>query len=193
MFPHTSRSPQSGATGPGWSGGTRMRWRICPSTCSCLSTGGRGGLTRFLPGLTSSGRRRTSTSVVVDRWIRLVLIGCAPASGSWAWVRSGIAIGPLRHARGRPRRRDRTRAAVDPVLLIALMQPPMIGVMEPRRASPPTRRTHDERFAGIDAERIDPSDPENLLKAVYRVVLRQSHVVLARWNAYYTGTGTKAG
>ena len=33
---------------------------------------------------------------------------------------------------------------------------------------------HDERFAGIDANRIDLSDPENLFKAVYRVVLRQA-------------------
>ena len=52
---------------------------------------------------------------------------------------------------------------------------------------------HDQRFAGIDAERIDLSEPENLFKAVYRVVLRQNHLVLARWNAHFVGTETSEG
>ena len=33
---------------------------------------------------------------------------------------------------------------------------------------------HDARFPGIDAKQIDLSDPENLFKAVYRVVLRHN-------------------
>lgn len=52
---------------------------------------------------------------------------------------------------------------------------------------------HDERFLGIDAERIDLSDPENLFKGVYRVVLRQNHLMLARWNAHFTGTRREDG
>ena len=52
---------------------------------------------------------------------------------------------------------------------------------------------HDQRFAGIDAQRIDLSDPENLFKAIYRVVLRQNHLMAARWNAHFTGTETKEG
>ena len=52
---------------------------------------------------------------------------------------------------------------------------------------------HDERFAGIDAQRVDLSKPENLFKAVYRVVLRQSHLMLARWNAVYKGIQSEAG
>ena len=52
---------------------------------------------------------------------------------------------------------------------------------------------HDARFAGIDAEQIDLSNPENLFKAVYRVVLRHNHLTLARWNAHCTGTETEEG
>ena len=52
---------------------------------------------------------------------------------------------------------------------------------------------HDQRFAGVDAERIDFSDPENLFKAVYRVVLRQNHLMSARWNAHFKGTETDEG
>ena len=52
---------------------------------------------------------------------------------------------------------------------------------------------HDQRFAGIDAQCIDLSEPENLFKAVYRVVLRQNHLTLARWNAHYKGTETEEG
>lgn len=52
---------------------------------------------------------------------------------------------------------------------------------------------HDQRFAGIDAERIDLSDPENLFKAVYRVVLRQNHLILARWNAHIAATESEEG
>ena len=51
----------------------------------------------------------------------------------------------------------------------------------------------DQRFAGIDAQRIDLSKPENLFKAVYRVVLRQNHLTLARWNAHFTGPETEEG
>ncbi len=52
---------------------------------------------------------------------------------------------------------------------------------------------HDEIFAGIDAQHIDLSEPENLFKAVYRVVLRQNHLMLARWNANFMGTQTEEG
>ena len=52
---------------------------------------------------------------------------------------------------------------------------------------------HDQRFAGIDAQRIDLSEPENLFKAVYRVVLRHNHLTLARWNAHFRGTETQDG
>lgn len=52
---------------------------------------------------------------------------------------------------------------------------------------------HDEIFAGIDAQRIDLSEPENLFKAVYRVVVRQTHLMLARWNANFVGTQTEEG
>ena len=52
---------------------------------------------------------------------------------------------------------------------------------------------HDARFAGIDAKQIDLSNPENLFKAVYRVVLRHNHLALARWNAHCTGTETEEG
>lgn len=52
---------------------------------------------------------------------------------------------------------------------------------------------HDERFPRIDAERIDLSNSENLFKVVYRVVLRQSHLFLARWNAHFMGTATEEG
>ena len=52
---------------------------------------------------------------------------------------------------------------------------------------------HDARFPGIDAEQIDLSKPENLFKAVYRVVLRQNHLTLARWNAHCAGTETEKG
>ena len=52
---------------------------------------------------------------------------------------------------------------------------------------------HDQRFAGIDAEKIDLSEPENLFKAVYRGVIRQNHLMLARWNAHCVGTHTEEG
>ena len=52
---------------------------------------------------------------------------------------------------------------------------------------------HDQRFAGIDAERIDLAESENLFKAVYRVVLRHNHLMLARWNAHYAATETEEG
>lgn len=52
---------------------------------------------------------------------------------------------------------------------------------------------HDLRFEGIDAERIDLAKPENLFKAVYRVVLRHNHLTLARWNAHFTNTKTEEG
>ena len=53
--------------------------------------------------------------------------------------------------------------------------------------------THDKIFAGIDASCIDLSKPENLFKAVYRVVVRQTHLMLARWNANFMGTQTEEG
>ena len=52
---------------------------------------------------------------------------------------------------------------------------------------------HDTRFTGIDARRIDLSKPENLFKAVYRAVLRQNHLMLARWNAHCTETTAEEG
>ncbi len=52
---------------------------------------------------------------------------------------------------------------------------------------------HDARFPGIDAKQIDLSNPENLFKAVYRVVLRHNHLTLARWTAHCTGTETEEG
>ena len=52
---------------------------------------------------------------------------------------------------------------------------------------------HDERFAGIDAEHIDLSNPENLFKAVYRVVVRQNHLSAARWSAHWEASQTKEG
>ena len=52
---------------------------------------------------------------------------------------------------------------------------------------------HDERFAGIDAEHIDLSEPENLFKAVYRVVVRQNHLSAARWSAHWGVTRTEEG
>ena len=52
---------------------------------------------------------------------------------------------------------------------------------------------HDARFPGIDAEQIDLSNPENLFKAVYRVVLHQNHLMLARRIALCTGIETEAG
>ncbi len=52
---------------------------------------------------------------------------------------------------------------------------------------------HDERFEGIDAQQIDLSEPENLFKAVYRVVLRQNHLMLARWNAHVAAARTVEG
>ena len=52
---------------------------------------------------------------------------------------------------------------------------------------------HDQRFAGIDSRRIDLSEPENLFKAVYRVVLRQNHLMAARWHAHSIGTKTNEG
>lgn len=52
---------------------------------------------------------------------------------------------------------------------------------------------HDEMFRGIDAKRIDLTDPENLFKAVYRVVLRQTHINTARWTAFCEGTETQDG
>ena len=54
-------------------------------------------------------------------------------------------------------------------------------------------QTHDEMFHGLDANRIDLSDTENLFKAVYRVVLRQTHLNIARWEAYLRGTETQDG
>ena len=50
---------------------------------------------------------------------------------------------------------------------------------------------HDERFESIDAERIDLSKPENLFKAVYRVVLRQNHLSAARWSAHWAAAQTE--
>ena len=52
---------------------------------------------------------------------------------------------------------------------------------------------HDKRFAGIDEEHIDLSEPENLFKAVYRVVLRQNHLTVARWSAHWVETETEEG
>ena len=52
---------------------------------------------------------------------------------------------------------------------------------------------HDARFSGIDAQRIDLADPENLFKAVYRVVLRQNHLALARYSAHFEATKTQEG
>ena len=52
---------------------------------------------------------------------------------------------------------------------------------------------HDAMFTGIDAKRIDLSEPENLFKAVCRVVLRQNHLMLARWNAHCMETTTEEG
>ena len=54
---------------------------------------------------------------------------------------------------------------------------------------------HDERFAGIDASRIDLANPENLFKAVYRAAARHNHLAIARWmavdDAMKTVDGTK--
>ena len=47
---------------------------------------------------------------------------------------------------------------------------------------------HDERFGGIDAQRVELGNAENLFKAVYRVVLRQCHLSLARWHAFCAET-----
>ena len=52
---------------------------------------------------------------------------------------------------------------------------------------------HDERFKGVDAQQIDLSEPENLFKAVYRVVLRHNHLILARWYAHSIATETDEG
>ena len=52
---------------------------------------------------------------------------------------------------------------------------------------------HDQRFQGIDAQRIDLSEPENLFKAIYRVVLRHNHLMMARWNALFLETETEEG
>ena len=52
---------------------------------------------------------------------------------------------------------------------------------------------HDARFPGIDAKQIDLSNPENLFKAVYRVVLRHNHLTLARWTAHSRGITTEEG
>lgn len=52
---------------------------------------------------------------------------------------------------------------------------------------------HDERFAEIDRLCIDLSKQENLFKIVYRVVLRHSHLSLARWNAIYEATKSEEG
>ena len=52
---------------------------------------------------------------------------------------------------------------------------------------------HDARFPGIDGARINLSEPENLFKAVYRVVLRQNHLTLARRIAHCTGIETEKG
>ena len=52
---------------------------------------------------------------------------------------------------------------------------------------------HDDRFGGIDAKQIDLSNPENLFKAVFRVVLRQSHLMYARWHAHIKSTKTDEG
>ena len=53
--------------------------------------------------------------------------------------------------------------------------------------------THDKIFAGIDAPCIDLSKPENLFKAVYRVVVRQTHLMLSRWNAIFMATQMEEG
>ncbi len=42
---------------------------------------------------------------------------------------------------------------------------------------------HDERFAGIDAPRIDLANLENLFNAVYRAAARHNHLAMARWMA----------
>ena len=47
---------------------------------------------------------------------------------------------------------------------------------------------HDQMFAGLDTELIDLSNPENLFKAVYRVVLRQNLLSFARWQAHWVNT-----
>ena len=52
---------------------------------------------------------------------------------------------------------------------------------------------HDARFPGIDAEQVDLSNPENLFKAVYRVVLHHNHLTLARRIAHCAGTETEKG
>ena len=52
---------------------------------------------------------------------------------------------------------------------------------------------HDERFAEIDRLSIDLSKQENLFKIVYRVVLRHSHLSLARWNAIFEATKSEEG
>ena len=52
---------------------------------------------------------------------------------------------------------------------------------------------HDERFAGIDAAKIDLAKPENLFKAIYRAVLRHNHLSTARWTAVYKATSTDEG
>ena len=52
---------------------------------------------------------------------------------------------------------------------------------------------HDERFAGIDSAQVDLSDPENLFKAIYRVVLRHNHLSMARWTAAHAETRTDEG
>ena len=44
---------------------------------------------------------------------------------------------------------------------------------------------HDQMFAGLDVNRIDLSDQENLFKAVYRVVLRQNLLHLSRYCAIF--------
>ena len=45
-------------------------------------------------------------------------------------------------------------------------------------------QNHDERFGAIDAKEIDLSEPESLFKAIYRVVVRHNHLVMARWSAF---------
>lgn len=52
---------------------------------------------------------------------------------------------------------------------------------------------HDERFSEIDRLSIDLSRQENLFKIVYRVVLRHSHLSLARWNANYEAITSEEG
>lgn len=52
---------------------------------------------------------------------------------------------------------------------------------------------HDARFPGIDAKQIYLSNPENLFKAVYRVVVRHNHLTLARWTAHCAGIETEQG